>query len=75
MGNNDWPFKNYYCGRERGPDSEGFKFFMWDAEWSMFLNSSSDKTGDFRGVAAPQEHLRNSLEYRVRFGDRAHRAL
>ena len=75
MGNSDWPFKNYYCGRERGTDSEGFKFFMWDAEWALFLNSNSDRTGDFRGVAAPQEHLRNSLDYRVRFGDRTHRAL
>ena len=75
MGNSDWPFKNYYCGRERGPGSEGFKFFMWDAEWALFLNSNSDRTGDFRGVAAPQEHLRKSLEYRVRFGDRTHRAL
>ena len=74
-GNNDWPHKNYYCGRARGPESEGFKFFGWDAEWSLFMNSSNDKTGTFSGVAEPQEHLRNSLEYRLRFGDRAHRAL
>lgn len=84
-GNNDWPHKNYYNGRERdlidplplrgSRTSEGFHFFMWDSEWSMLLNSSNDKTGDFSGAAAPQQYLRNSLEYRVRFGDHAHRAL
>ena len=50
-------------------------FFCWDAEWSMFLNSSSDKTGSTSGVAEPYGDLRRSREFRVRFGDRAHRAL
>ena len=84
-GNNDWPHKNYYNGRERdlidalplrgSRSSTGFHFFMWDSEWAMLLNSSNDKTGEFSGAAAPQQYLRNSLEYRVRFGDRAHRSL
>ena len=50
-------------------------FFMWDAETSMLLNSSNDKTGDTSGVCVPYGHLRNSLEFRVRSGDRAYRAL
>ncbi len=85
MGNNDWPHKNYYHGRERDllddapftgtRTSAGTHFFSWDAEWSMFLNSNGDKTGSTSGVAEPYGHLRNSKEFRVRFGDRAHRAL
>ena len=47
---------------------------MWDAEWSLFLNSG-DRTGSSNGVCAPYGDLRNSLEFRTRFGDRAHRAL
>ena len=85
MGNNDWPHKNYYHGRERDlldnapftgtRSSNGMHFFCWDAEWSLFLNSSSDKTGSTSGVAEPYGDLRSSREFRVRFGDRAHRAL
>lgn len=84
-GNNDWPHKNYYHGRERdlldpaprtgSRTSIGTHFFSWDAEWSLFLNSSTDKTGTTSGVAEPYGDLRDSEEFRVRFGDRAHRAL
>ncbi|MEM7314648.1 MAG: lamin tail domain-containing protein, partial [Planctomycetota bacterium] len=76
-GNSDWPFKNYYSARERGDDSTGFKFHMWDAEWSLGLRSSlsTNKVNDFRGVAEPYGNLRPSLEFQTRFGDRAHRAL
>jgi hypothetical protein len=85
MGNNDWPHRNYYTGRERdlldpaplkgSRTSEGMHFFMWDAETSMGINSNNDKTGDTSGVAVPYGYLRNSLEFRVRVGDRAYRAL
>lgn len=85
IGNNDWPHRNYYTGRERdvldapplrgSRTSQGMHFFMWDAETSMGINSSNDKTGDTSGVAVPYGHLRNSQEFRVRFGDRAYRAL
>ena len=76
-GNSDWPFKNYYAGRAREPNSTGFKFFMWDCEWSLLLQSSptTNRTGDFSGIAAPQAHLEKSPEYRLRFADRAFRAL
>ncbi|MGI9241708.1 MAG: CotH kinase family protein, partial [Verrucomicrobiales bacterium] len=75
MGNADWPHNNWYAGRARGPDSTGFHFFMWDAEWSLFLNSGSDRTGVDRGVCEPYSHLRKSLEFRMRWADRAHAAL
>jgi hypothetical protein len=84
-GNADWPHRNWYCGRERdlldpapltgSRTSAGTHFFMWDAEWSLGLNSANDKTGDYNGVCAAYGSLRSSLEFRVRFGDRAHRAL
>ena len=74
-GNADWPGNNWYAGRARGADSTGFHFFMWDAEWTLFLNSNNDRTGQSAGVCGPYSDLRNSLEFRTRFGDRAHRAL
>jgi len=75
-GNNDWPRKNYYCGRENAPDSAGWRFFMWDSEWSMTMNSgvNINRLGDVRGVAAPFQELRQCEEFRVTFGDRVHRA-
>ncbi len=61
-GNNDWPHKNYYLGRERdlldpapldgSRTSIGTHFFSWDAEWSLFLNSNNDLTGGLRRVSA-----------------------
>ena len=72
--NRDWPFKNYYVGRENSPDSTGFKFFTWDAEWSLLLRSSvtGNNITDNRGVAVPFQSLRSSDEFRVLFGDRVH---
>lgn len=76
-GNSDWPNKNYYCGRHNHPSSEGFKFFMWDCEWSLLLRSNvnTDQMEDSRGVAAPFQELRASEAFRILFADRAHRAL
>ena len=76
-GNSDWPFKNYYGGRAREANSTGYKFFMWDCEWSLLMQSSptTNRTADFAGIAAPQSHLEKSPEYRLRYADRAHRAM
>ena len=73
--NRDWPFKNYYVGRENSPESTGFKFFTWDAEWSLFLRSNvtGNNISDNRGVAMPFQSLRSSDEFRVLFGDRVHK--
>ena len=69
--NSDWPHKNYYVGRENGPDSEGFHFFLWDAEWSLFLRSNlnTNEINNGAGVAAPIQELRDSLEFRLMFAD------
>ncbi len=74
-GNADWPFKNYYLGRENSADSDGFKFFVWDAEWSLLLRSNRSQSliTDSQGVALPFRDLRTSLEFRTLFGDRVHK--
>ncbi len=73
-GNNDWPGHNWYTGRRRGPQSTGFHFYSWDAEWVLNLNSdvNTDKTGTSGSVTQPYALLRSSPEFRQRFADRAH---
>ena len=50
---------------------------MWDSEWSLFLRSSTNynRITDYRGIAAANNALQDSPEFRLRFADRAHRAL
>jgi hypothetical protein len=76
-GNSDWPNKNYYGGIDTQPTRNGYKYFMWDSEWSLFLRSNTNynRITDYRGIADPNRHLQQSPEYRVRFGDRVHQAL
>ncbi|MEZ6098066.1 MAG: lamin tail domain-containing protein [Pirellulaceae bacterium] len=76
-GNSDWPFKNWYAARRRGPESQGFVFHVWDYEWVLGLRSSvtTNTVNDTRGVAEPYGNLRSSLEFRMLFADRVHRAL
>ena len=71
-GNSDWPHKNYYAGRQRGPDSTGYKFFMWDAEWSLNLRSnvSTDRTTQSSGIASVYAELRQVPEFQLWFADR-----
>lgn len=75
-GNSDWPHKNYYVGRENTPDSTGFKFFTWDAEWTLNLRCSvyTNQIGNSSGVGAPLQYLRSSEEFRLRFADHVHKA-
>jgi hypothetical protein len=71
-GNNDWPSHNYYVGRRRGPESTGFKFYSWDAEWILGLNSdvNANRTGVTGNVATPYDLLKTVPEFRSRFADR-----
>ncbi|MEM7315235.1 MAG: sigma 54-interacting transcriptional regulator, partial [Planctomycetota bacterium] len=77
MGNQDWPHRNWYASRLRGPDSTGFKFHMWDAETTMGLNSdvNTNRLGADVEAAEPYRYLRNYEAFQLRFADRAHRAL
>jgi hypothetical protein len=50
---------------------------MWDAETSLSLGAGvgANRTGANIEVAEPYNYLRSSEEFRLRFADRAHRAL
>jgi hypothetical protein len=75
--NTDWPQKNFYVGGENSPDSDGFKFFSWDAEWTLTLRNSvtENRLRDVSGVAAPFQGLQQSEEFRVAWSDRVHKHL
>lgn len=76
-GNSDWPNKNYYGGIDTQATRTGYKYFMWDSEWSLFLRSNTNynRITNYRGIAAANDPLQDSPEFRLRFADRAHRAL
>ncbi len=76
MANNDWPHRNWWASRLRGPESDGFKFHMWDAEWTLGLNAgiNDNRLGVNNSVAEPYDDLKTSLEFRTLFGDRVHKA-
>ena len=46
MVNADWPGRNFYCGRHNSPDSDGFKFFVWDPELSVNLSQGGPDERD-----------------------------
>ena len=80
-GNWDWPNKNFWFGRDRTTNSTGFKFYMWDFENTMGnnrarspVNMVSPRSGtENTWVGQPHFYLKNNAEYKVDFGDRAHR--
>ncbi len=73
-GNTDWPHKNYYVARQRGPDSSGFKFYSWDAEKILDHGEGStltvNQTGAREGVAILYDALKKNAEFRLMFADR-----
>jgi hypothetical protein len=77
-GNRDWPGHNWYAGLNR-VNPGGFKCFSWDAEHVMGLGFSGglneNATTVTGSIAEPYTELRSNSEFRLRFGDRAHRAL
>lgn len=78
-GNWDWPFKNYWIGRDRTAASTGFKFYCWDVEDTVLsrrspLDFNQLKRGELhRDVAIPHSRLKENPEYRLFFADRVHR--
>jgi len=73
-GNTDWPHNNWATGRYQ-IDGEGFKFYVWDAEWVMGIGSdlNTNQVNVTTGVAAPWAALRQNAEFRRITGDRLHR--
>lgn len=78
-GNDDWPDRNWYAARRRGPESLGFRFYAWDSEISLDLSDRTSLTENYTGVAsgAAQAYgiLRNYEEFRLQFADRIHHHL
>ena len=74
VGNNDWPDRNYWAGRDRN-NGEGFKFYPWDTETSLGMGSglTTDRTGVSTSVARPYAALRANADFRMRFADRVYR--
>jgi hypothetical protein len=75
--NSDWPQRNWFAARRRGPESQGFVFHIWDYEWTLGLQSSvsTNRLSNIEGPTVPYGSLRSSLEFRTLFGDRVHRAM
>jgi len=78
-GNWDWPWKNWWAGRERSANSTGFKFYCWDYENTMGNNRSRsplDKNAlnnNFSSAGEPHQYLKQNAEYRLLFADHVHR--
>ncbi len=72
IGNTDWPSHNFYASSPTGPDSTGYKFFDWDAEWSIGINSTvtQNQLGVSVVAGKPYYYLTASPDFRMRFADR-----
>ena len=69
--NGDWPIRNYYMSRRLGLDSTGFKFYVWDAEFTIDQGNKESiaSVGD-EGPGAIYQFLKESESFRVDFSDR-----
>jgi len=69
IGNEDWPWHNWYVIRKRVPGA-GFKFIVWDAE-HVLKTTAVNRTGvaDSGTPAQIYDALRNNAEFRLRFAD------
>ncbi|MAT45868.1 MAG: hypothetical protein CMO35_00380 [Verrucomicrobiaceae bacterium] len=78
-GTGDWPHNNWRAARERKPGAK-FRFYVWDAEWSLGNQgrsvSGNTLTGELGGgsdIARLYQSLRASPDFRLRWADRFHR--
>jgi hypothetical protein len=72
IGTGDWPGNNYWTGRERATTSAGFKFYPWDADFSL-LDVHQNNTAVIGGAAVPYTACRQNPEFRLLFGDHVQR--
>jgi len=78
-GNWDWPWKNWWAGRDRSVNSTGFKFYCWDYENTMGNNlgrsplNKNALQNNFSSAGVPHENLSSNAEYRLLFADRVHK--
>ena len=84
-GNWDWPWNNYWAGRNRdAATTSGFQFFNWDVENIMGNNRGRSDVNatvldqDFSGsenAGQPHLFLLPNAEYRMLFADRVHKLM
>jgi len=76
-GTADWPYHNFYAGCRRPPNTTGFKFFDWDAEYVIVIGSglNSNVTGVSDNGARAYSTLKQNAEFRMLFADHVHRHL
>lgn len=78
-GNWDWPWKNWWAGRDRSADSTGFKLYCWDYENTMGNNrdrsplNKNALQNSFSSAGQPHQYLKQNAEYRLLFADRVQR--
>ena len=77
IGSTDWPVKNWWSARERGPDSKGFRFYAWDQEIALLSLTRTDTNldGPFEEVSAAgpaflYDRLRQNTAFQSRFAAR-----
>jgi hypothetical protein len=69
-GNWDWPWNNYWLGRDRAAASTGFKFYCWDTEDVMLTSRSPVSINMLTSsninseVGQPHSRLKENPEYR-----------
>jgi len=75
-GNQDWPHNNWYAIRD-AEDGTPFRFIAWDTENFIFRLNESGKlnTSVDHSPGILYSRLRTNEEFRVLFGDHAHRLL
>ena len=78
-GTGDWPHNNWRAARERVGRAK-FRFYVWDAEWSLGNlgrsvngNTFSSELGGGSEIATMYRALVRSEEFRLRWADRAHK--
>jgi len=78
-GNWDWPWKNWWAGRDRSDNSTGFKFYCWDYENTIGNNlgrsplNKNALNNNFSQAGVPHQSLKQNTEYRLLFADRVHK--
>ena len=71
VGNNDWPHRNWWAGRDRN-DGDGFQFYPWDTETAL-SGVTTNRIGVDNAVAQPYGALRANARFRRLFGDHVQR--
>jgi len=78
-GNWDWPWKNWWAGRDRSQNSTGFKFYCWDYENTIGNNlnrsplTKNALNNNFSQAGLPHQSLKQNVEYRLLFADHVHK--